>query len=110
MFNIHNTKINNYSQRHPDNLFLVIMMVSLSIQQKWSRVGDMLKDVRINKSESIYLWESKKTTHDYVTTHKHFMFGQMMAVINSKNLTDHAKSISLMKIFLKIPGLNLPKA
>ena len=34
----------------------------------------------------------------------------MLAVINSTNLTDHAKAISLMKIFLKIPGLNLAKA
>ena len=45
MFNIHNPKINNYAQRHPDNLFKVILMVSLSIQQRWSTVGNVLSDV-----------------------------------------------------------------
>ena len=110
MFNIHNIKINAYAQRNPDNLFAVVMMVSLSIQQKWSLVGDMLSDMIENKSDCLYLWGSKRATYKYMITHKHFIHGQMMAVIKSKNLTDHAKSISLMKIFLKIDGLGLAKA
>ena len=110
MFKVHNIKINKYAQRHPDNLFVVIMMVSLSIQQKWSLVGDMLSDMVENKSDCLYLWGNKVATYKYMITHKHFIHGQMMAVIKSKNLTDHAKSISLMKIFLKIDGLGLAKA
>ena len=110
MFKIHNMKINAHAQRNPDNLFAVVMMVSLSIQQKWSLVGDMLEDMQDNKSDSKYLWGNKKATYQYMTTHKHFIFGQMMAVMKSKNLTDHAKSISLMKIFLKVEGLGLAKA
>ena len=105
MFNIHNPKINSFAQRNPDNFFMVVMMVSLSIQQKWLLVGEMLSDMATNKSESIYIWGNKKNTYDYMTTHKHFMYGQMMAVINSTNLTDLAKSLSLMKIFLKVDGL-----
>mgnify|MGYP003675528114 FL=1 len=110
MFNVHNIKINAYAQRNPDNLFAVVMMVSLSIQQKWSLVGDMLSDMIENKSDCLYLWGNKRATYKYMITHKHFIHGQMMAVIKSKNLTDHAKSISLMKIFLKIDGLGLAKA
>lgn len=110
MFKVHNIKINKYAQRHPDNLFVVIMMVSLSIQQKWSLVGDMLSDMVENKSDCLYLWGNKVATYEYMITHKHFIHGQMLAVIKSKNLTEHAKAISLMKVFLKIPGLGLPKA
>jgi len=110
VFNIHNPKINSFAQRNPDNFFMVVMMVSLSIQQKWLLVGEMLSDMATNKSESIYIWGNKKNTYDYMTTHKHFMYGQMMAVINSTNLTDLAKSLSLMKIFLKVDGLGLAKA
>jgi len=110
MFKIHNPKINSFSQRNPNNLFLVVMMVVLSIQQKWSLVGDMLEDMLENKSNSKYIWGSKQFTFNYMTIHKHFIYAQMMAVINSKNLTPHAQSISLMKIFLKIPGLGIPKA
>jgi hypothetical protein len=86
------------------------MMVSLSIQQKWSLVGDMLSDMVENKSDCLYLWGNKVATYEYMITHKHFIHGQMLAVIKSKNLTEHAKAISLMKVFLKIPGLGLPKA
>ena len=110
MFKTHNPKINSYAQRNADNMADVILLVSLSIQQRWSQVGSMLSDVRNNKSESIFLWNNKKRAYKYIITHKHFMYGSMLAVINSKNLTDHAKSISLMKIFLKIPGLGLVKA
>jgi hypothetical protein len=110
MFKVHNIKINSYAQRNPDNLFVVIMMVSLSIQQKWSLVGDMLSDMIENKSDCLYLWGNKVSTYEYMVTHKHFIHGQMMAVLKSKNLTDHGKAISLMKIFLKIDGLGLAKA
>ena len=110
MFRIHNPKINSYAQRNANNLADIILMVSLSIQQKWSRVGNMLSNVRLHKDNSLFLWGNKKETYKYITSQKHFIHGSMLAVINSSNLTDHAKSISLMKIFLKIPGLNLAKA
>ena len=110
MFKIHNLKINSYAQRNAENMADVIMMVSVSIQQRWSQVGKMLSSVRLHKDNSLFLWGNKKRTYEYVTTHKHFIHGSMLAVINSSNLTDHAKAISLMKIFLKIPGLNLAKA
>jgi hypothetical protein len=110
MFKLHNPLINAYAQRNPDNLFVVVMMVSMSIQQRWSTVGDMLSDMVENKSQCVYLWGNKKSTYKYMVTHKHFIHGQMMAVISSKNLTDHSKAMSLMNIFLKVDGLGLAKA
>jgi len=110
MFKIHNPKINSYAQRSADNMADVIMMVSLSIQQRWSTVGSMLSNLRDFKENSVFIWGNKTNTYRYTTTHKHFIHGSILAVINSTNLTDHAKAISLMKIFLKIPGLNLAKA
>ena len=109
MFSNHNPKINHFAQRSPDNLFLVVMMVSLSIQQKWVLVGDMMVDMKQNKLDSKFIWGNKKNTYKYISTHKHFIYGQMMAVINS-NKSDTSKSHSLMKIFLQIDGLGLAKA
>ena len=83
MFRDHNFKINSFAQRNADNLAVVILMVSLSIQQKWSTVGDMLSSVKESKKDSIYLWGNKAATYDYISTHKHFMYGQMMAALNS---------------------------
>jgi len=109
MFNNHNPKINNFAQRNPDNLFLVIIMVVLSIQQKWILVGDMMSDVKVNKLESKYIWGNKVKSYNYLCSHKHFIYAQMMAVLNS-NKSDFAKSYSLMNIFLKVEGLGLAKA
>ena len=53
MFQDHNFKINSFAQRNADNLALVILMVSLSIQQKWSTVGHMLSNVKREKKDSI---------------------------------------------------------
>ena len=110
MFKTHNPKINSFAQRNADNMALVILVVVLSIQQRWSKVGNMLADVKLKKSNSIFLWGNKIRAYVYLIIHKHFIYGSMLAVLNSKNLTDHAKAISLMKIFLKIPNLNLAKA
>ena len=109
MYQQHATKIQAYAQRSADNMADVCMMVSLSIQQNWLGVGDMLADVRKNKQESKFLWGFKADTYRYIMTHKHKIHSQMMAVINSHK-SDHAKAVSLMRVFLRVPGLGLPKA
>ena len=109
MFRNHNSKIKSFSQRNADNLALVILMVSLSIQQKWSRVGHMLSSVKREKKDSIYVWGNKAATYDYVSTHKHFMYGQMRATMNSF-YSDDLKAFKLMKIFLRIDGLGIAKS
>ena len=87
----------------------VILMVVLSIQQNWLGVGDQIADVRKNKIDSKFLWGNKIHTYKYLQTHKHKMYAQMRAVINS-NKSDNDKAISLMGIFLKVNGLGIPKA
>ena len=109
MFDTHNSKINNYAQRNADNLSMVILMVVLSIQQRWSQVGHMLQDVQKNKQKSKYIWGNKAKTYKYIMIHKHFIYGQMMAILNSDK-SDTLKSYALMNMFLRIDGLGIAKA
>jgi len=103
MYKIHAIAVQEYAQRSADNMADVILLVVLSIQQNWLGVGDQLADVRKNKSDSKFLWGNKGKTYKYLETHKHFIYGQMLAVIHS-NLPDKEKALSLMTIFLKIPA------
>lgn len=109
MYKTHAIACQQYAQRSAENMSDVVLMVVLSIQQNWLGVGDQLADVRKNKSESRFLWGNKANTYRYLQTHKHKMYGQVMAVINSKQ-TDQKKAHSLMKIFLRVDGLGVPKA
>jgi len=109
MYNIHAIKVQEFSQQTADNLVDVILMVLLSIQQNWLSVGIQLQDVKENREASKFLWGNKRKAYNYITTNKHFMFGQFKAVLNSKQ-TDEQKADALMKIFLRVPGLGLVKA
>ena len=109
MYKTHGVAVQQYSQRSAENMADVILMVVLSIQQNWLGVGDQIADVRKNKIDSKFLWGNKIHTYKYLQTHKHTMYAQMMAVINS-NKSDNDKAISLMGIFLKVNGLGIPKA
>ena len=69
----------------------------------------------MKKVDLIFLYPFSSLEHFYTTTYFQALKNlskkfSKIYFINSSNLTDHAKAISLMKIFLKIPGLNLPKA
>ncbi len=109
MFNTHCTAVQQYSQRHVDNMADTVLMVVLSIQQNWLGVGDQIADVRANKLDSKFLWGNKIKTYQYLMANKHKMFAQVKAVLNSKKSYD-AKAYSLMRIFLRVDGLGLPKA
>jgi hypothetical protein len=109
MYKKHATEIQKFAQQSANNLESVIVMVVLSIQQNWSSVGGQLKDVKQNGEGSRYLWGNKALTYKYLQKRKVFMYSQFMATINS-NKDDHEKALSLMKIFLRVPGLGLAKA
>ena len=109
MFTNHNSKINKFALESADNLAKVILMVSLSIQQNWLSVGDQIKDVEKLGIDSRFLWGNKKNTYIYTQKHKHRLLGQVKAVLASSK-SEKDKSLSLMKIFLRIPGLGLAKA
>ena len=109
MYNIHGTAIQQYAQESANNLSNVILMVALSIQQNWSTVGYQMKDVQAEGGDSRFLWGNKKKTYKYLQARKHFMYGQFMAVVNS-NKSEGDKAATLMRIFLRVPGLGLAKA
>ena len=109
MYNIHGTAIQSFSQQSADNLADVILMVALSIQQNWSTVGYQMKDVKAVGGDSRFLWGNKKKTYNYLQARKDFMYGQFMAVVNSKK-SEADKAATLMRIFLRVPGLGLAKA
>jgi len=109
MFNVHCKAVQEYSQRNADNMSDTILMVVLSIQQNWLSVGNQMADVRNNKIDSKFLWGNKLKTYQYLMANKHKMFAQVKAVlVSNKNYDDRA--MSLMKIFLRVDGLGLPKA
>jgi hypothetical protein len=109
MFNTHCTAVQQYSQRHVDNMADTVLMVVLSIQQNWLSVGDQMADVRANKLDSKFLWGNKIKTYEYLMSNKHKMFAQVNAVLNSGKSYDE-QAFSLMTIFLRVDGLGLPKA
>jgi hypothetical protein len=109
MYDIHAVNIKKFSKESPENLADVILMVVLSIQQDWKSVGKQIQDVKEHGAESRFLWGNKAKTYKYLAARKNFLFSQFLAVINS-NKTDGDKALSLMKIFLQVPGLGLVKA
>lgn len=109
MYNLHATEIQSFAQKSANNLFNVILMVALSIQQRWDTVGNQMQDVKANGLGSKYLWGNKVKTYKYLLAKKHFIYAQAMAVINSKHDND-TKALKLMEIFLRVDGLGLAKA
>jgi hypothetical protein len=109
MFDTHCKAVQIYSQRNANNMADTVLMVVLSIQQNWLGVGEQLADVRTNKLDSRFLWGNKRKTYEYLMSNKHKMFAQVQAVLNSNKSYDD-KAYSLMKIFLRVDGLGLPKA
>jgi len=109
MFKTHCKAVQEYSQRNANNMADTVLMVVLSIQQNWLGVGEQMVDVRANKLDSKFLWGNKIKTYEYLMSNKHKMFAQVQAVLNSSKTYDE-KAFSLMKIFLRVDGLGLPKA
>ena len=99
MFNTHCKAVQEYSQRNANNMADVVLMVVLSIQQNWLSVGDQLKDVRLERRDSKFLWGNKIKTYDYLMSNKSKMFAQVQAVLNShKTYNDKAESLDVHNI------------
>lgn len=109
MFTLHATKTQSLAMESADNLANIITMVVLSIQQPWDSVGKQMLDVSKNGCGSRFLWGNKRNTYRWLKTNKYFLHGQYLAVLNSYK-TDDEKALSLMLLFLKIPGLGAVKA
>lgn len=109
MYKTHALACQDYALQSPDNFMDTAVMVSLSIQQKWSHVGRQMFDVRQNSDRSRFLWGNKGKTYKHLASHKHKLYAQTLAIANSYK-TDDEKALSLMKSYLRIKGLGVPKA
>lgn len=109
MYKVYGKLCQDYALQSADNFMDVGLLVSLSIQQNWLNCGTMLQDVRENGIDSKYLWGGKAKTYSYLLRNKHMLFGQLKA-IRASNKSDEEKAYSLMKIYLRIDGLGIPKA
>ena len=109
MYKTHAIKCQEYAMKSADNLMDVAMLVSVSIQQNWLSCGDQLKDVKKNGINSKYLWGVKSKTYKYLDSNKHKLYAQVKAIANSHK-SDDDKAYSLMRVFLRVDGLGLPKA
>jgi hypothetical protein len=98
-----------FARESSEHLKLVILMVSLSIQQNWKSIGSQLLHVKKHGVDSHYLFGFKKDTYAYVDEHKDKLYEQYIAVVDSDK-TDKVKALELLKIFYEVPGLNLIKA
>lgn len=91
--------------KNPDKLLLVGTMVLLSIRMQWVGVGNQMASVSELGSKSPCLWGFKRDGYIYLRD-------------NRKRLYKHVKDYragriwldDLMREFLKVPGLGLPKA
>ena len=114
MYDIHGKACQDFAQENADNMALVIMMVSLSIQQSWLKIGIQVQDVILNGASSRFLtWKMKQDTYQYVQANKHDLYHDMMNIIEMEapcNNSRQYKALCLMETFLKIPGLNISKA
>ena len=114
MYDTHGKACQDFAQENADNMALVIMMVSLSIQQSWLKIGIQVQDVILNGASSRFLtWKMKQDTYQYVQANKQELYNDMMNIIEMEapcNNSRQYKALCLMETFLKIPGLNISKA
>tara|TARA_R110000823_G_scaffold167872_1_gene300072 strand:- start:280 stop:876 length:597 start_codon:yes stop_codon:yes gene_type:complete len=105
MYKTHNPMVNKFMQHSPDQMADGIMMVVLSIQQKWSSVGVQLKDWRDNGVDSRFVWGNKRKTADWLIENKVDLYNKLLSAENSEDPT-----FNMMVALLDVPGLGLPKA
>jgi len=105
MFAKHQVKIMKWAMKNEDNIFNLILMVSLSIRQPWAVIGKQLQDVQANGSNSKYLFGSKKDLYFHVMENKQAIF-QLLKDTKAGNIPQAECLYQLTKI----PGLGLAKA
>lgn len=91
------------------HLVLVLLMVLLSIRQRWSLVGEQLQDVISNKTKSKYLFGWKLDAYKYIMKNKDLLYDSYLSIVES-DLSDDFKSMKLMQLFMQIKGFNTVKA
>ena len=110
MYKDHAQKCSEFALKNPDQFAMVVLMVVLSIQQRWHNVGIQLNDVMLNGTASRFLnWRTKRNCYEYIQSKKYLMFAQCLAVMHSTSKTDDEKAIALMRMFMRIPSVGIAK-
>ena len=107
-FKKHNVLINEYAQQSPENLQDMVMMVVLSIQQPWYKVGEQMIDYRKLGSDSRFVWGNKLKTYRWLRSNVKPLYDDAMQAIAEHK--GRELDLQLMDIFLRVEGLGLAKA
>ena len=107
-FKKHNPLINAYAQASPKNLKHVVMMVALSIQQRWDTVGDQMQDYKANGVDSRFVWGNKIKTLVWLDDNIDTLYEVVMSAISESK--GRKLEIKLMEAFTRVDGLGLAKA
>lgn len=91
--------------RNPDKLMTVALMVLLSIRMQWVGVGTQMASVRELGVDSPCLWGFKLDGYKYLRDNKVELYRAVREYRAGKTYLD-----DLLREFLKVPGLGLPKA
>ncbi len=91
--------------KNPDKFLTVATMVLVSIRMQWVGVGNQMADVRKHGANSKCLWGFKRKGYVYLRDNRKQLYKCVRDYRAGRTqLTD------LMREFLKVPGLALPKA
>ena len=91
--------------KNPDKFLEVGTMVLLSIRMQWVGVGTQMADVRKLGTRSKCLWGWKKRGYIYLRDNRKELYNHVRRYRAGKTYLD-----DLLREFLKVPGLGLPKA
>ena len=97
----HNPRINEFMQGSAEQMQFGIMMVALSIQQRWSSVGEQMKSYKAGGGSSRFVWGNKRKTHDWLEENRDDLYVAVMGESDPEKI---------LLSFLECPGLGLAKA
>jgi len=91
--------------KNPDKFLTVATMVLLSIRMQWVGVGNQMADVRKHGSKSLCLWGFKLEGYKHLRDNRHKLYAKVRDYRARR-----CQLVDLMREFVKVPGLGLPKA
>ena len=91
--------------KNPDKFLEVGTMVLLSIRMQWVGVGNQMAKVRKDGAKAAPLWGWKRDGYVYLRDNRSYLYAKVRDARSGR-----ATTADLMREFLKVPGLGLPKA
>lgn len=90
--------------KNPDKLLDVGTMVLVSIRNQWTAVGTAMQDVRDNGTRAKSLWGWKIDGYVYLRDNRKRLYGRVRDCRAGR-----IEPRDLLRDFLQVPGLGLPK-